>query len=246
MIGWNCDGFALASCSASGEITIYDAWDGFIAAKSSHILPKLNQQFAHSQDIEHQLTRGLVYASLHNEELSANDLKAFLIKAKQSWIVANCYVSAPDSIAFELPGPIEPPRNSSSISLVPPRQISWTRVLLSEHGFINFGRLFDGKSHVSGYAYIPVYCLNDHDVVLRLGSDDQMRVWVNDRQVHEISRTRTAVPNQDQVEVRLRSGWNQILVRVANDLNNHILYFEIDDRDVPMGNPDTTVPPPRL
>ncbi len=228
-VDWSCDGFSLASCEASGDVVIYDAWNGFFAAKSPHLLPTLNQRLLNGQEVDDLLCRGLVYSRMHDVDRASLDFQNYLSRTGQPMIIADCYVSGPYSLAFDRPGPPELARNRNPNSLIPPKAISWKRVPLLDHGFINFERIYDGKANVSGYVYLPIFCGDDIDVTLKLGSDDQLRVWLNGGLIHQVAHSRSAIPEQDRILVRLHQGWNQILVRVANEYNRHILYFEIDN-----------------
>ncbi len=228
-VDWNCDGFSLASCSERGEIVVYDARYGFFAAKSHHLLPALDNCIENKQDFDDLRIRGLVYARLHDIDRASEDFETYLSHANLPWIIADCYVAGPYSIFPDQSGSPELVDNRNSNPLIPPRSSSWQRVQFIGHGFVNFGRLFDLKANVSGYAYLPIYCHEERDVLLLLGSDDQLKVWLNGSLIHETKHSRTAIPGQDQIPTRLRKGWNRVLVRVSNVLNHHILCFEIED-----------------
>ena len=232
-VDWSCDGFALASCGERGEVDVYDAWRGFFAAKSPHLMATLDERLSKSQDIDDLRSRGLVFARMNAIERASEDFQSYQSRTNQSWIIADCYVAGPYSIALEQPGSPELAENRNSNPLIPPSAVTWQRVPLYDHGYINFGRLFDRKANVSGYVYLPIYCSEETDVILLLGSDDQMKVWLNDTLIHQIDHSRYAIPEQDQIRTRLQQGWNRILVRVANVLNNHILCFEIKNGVTP-------------
>ncbi|MEM9801620.1 MAG: DUF1549 domain-containing protein, partial [Planctomycetota bacterium] len=53
-------------------------------------------------------------------------------------------------------------------------------------------------------------------VELRLGSDDGVEVWLNGTSVHVNRVARGAAPDQDRVALDLRSGANQLVVKVVN------------------------------
>jgi alpha-mannosidase len=73
--------------------------------------------------------------------------------------------------------------------------------------------------HDKAVAYLGVFCWspNDQDCQLWCGSDDGIAVWLNARQVHFIDVKRGAIPDQDKINIRLISGWNTLLFKIAND-----------------------------
>jgi len=62
-----------------------------------------------------------------------------------------------------------------------------------------------------------------------LGTDDGVRVWLNGKQVHDFSETRDLQPGQDKIELPLRKGRNELLLRVANSGGPCAFQFELLD-----------------
>ncbi len=54
------------------------------------------------------------------------------------------------------------------------------------------------------------------DVVLELGSDDALKVWLNGEPVHRYAGVRGCERGQDKVPVQLRPGRNELLLKVVN------------------------------
>lgn len=74
------------------------------------------------------------------------------------------------------------------------------------------------KTSVAGqcvYAHTWVYSPREEQAQLRLGADTSLRAWINGREVQGMSAARW---HRDSAIgfVRLRSGWNQLLLRVSN------------------------------
>lgn len=57
-------------------------------------------------------------------------------------------------------------------------------------------------------------------IEFRLGSDDGVKVWLNGEVVHEKKELRSLLPDSDRVMLRLKSGSNDLLVKVANAYGN--------------------------
>jgi hypothetical protein len=52
---------------------------------------------------------------------------------------------------------------------------------------------------------------------VRLGSDDGVRVWLNDAVILSQSTCRAVVRDQDVLPVTLRAGWNRLLFHVRDN-----------------------------
>lgn len=72
------------------------------------------------------------------------------------------------------------------------------------------------KIHAVGYARCVLMADQRGKAVLKLGSDDGIKVWHNNKLIHKNSVvSRGLVPNQDQVKVRLKKGRNEFLFKVS-------------------------------
>ncbi|MCA9262906.1 MAG: PSD1 domain-containing protein [Planctomycetales bacterium] len=66
---------------------------------------------------------------------------------------------------------------------------------------------------------------NARVVDVSLGSDDGVKVWVNDELAFAKDITRGVLPDQDQIQLRLRSGDNRLLIKVVNTGGESGVYF---------------------
>ena len=53
--------------------------------------------------------------------------------------------------------------------------------------------------------------------MLELGSDDGVKVWVNEKQVYAQNVARALQPGSDKVKVELNRGWNSILLKITQN-----------------------------
>lgn len=60
-----------------------------------------------------------------------------------------------------------------------------------------------------------------------LGSDEGVRVWLNDRSLLAQGASRSAAPDQDRVRLWLRPGENRLLIKVVQGAANGGLYFRL-------------------
>ena len=82
---------------------------------------------------------------------------------------------------------------------------------------------------MTAYAWTEIYSPDDRGAVLWAGSDHALRVWVNDQLVirHGGQGThrggqRPSRPDVDRSEIRLRQGWNRLLVKALQRGETHI------------------------
>ena len=81
---------------------------------------------------------------------------------------------------------------------------------------MNLGRELGKVEFCVGYAYAEIESVHPRQTVLRCGSDDGIRVWLNGRVVHSHEVGRAYKPCSDEVPIRLEAGTNRLLVKVDN------------------------------
>ncbi len=94
-------------------------------------------------------------------------------------------------------------------------RVSWVKCSAGENGYVRYN--FKPNDRVVGYALSYIYSPEDWEVLFGFGSDDGAKIWVNDDLVfkkHAVGRPLD--PDQDAFRVRLRKGWNKILVKEEN------------------------------
>jgi hypothetical protein len=72
---------------------------------------------------------------------------------------------------------------------------------------------------------------SDQDAEVLLGTDDGAKLWVNGAEVFAHARTQAAAPGSDTVKVKLKTGRNAVLLKVANGNNPHGFYFTLLSKD---------------
>lgn len=231
-LSWSGEGTAIAVGGENRAVRIYDASTGYIAARSSKLLPDLDarlRQFATANDF---LLRAQIFQSKLDWVLAGNDLAEVLKRNSVPWIVLDAYISKPYRLKYD--------GNSSSrfvsggeqarilaSSSFPSNPWVWSQLENSNHGSINLATYTQGRNDTSILALFPVFSATDQSAMIRFGSDDQARVWVNQQIVYEFSGSRSAVPDQDTIPAKLTAGWNWIVVEVVNQTGDHGLYFRL-------------------
>jgi hypothetical protein len=84
-----------------------------------------------------------------------------------------------------------------------------------------------------GYVYSPT----ERRVKLALGSDDGVRVWLNDALVWSNHVHRPAKMDEDIADATLRAGWNKVLLKLENNTADWQFFFRVaDDQLRPMSD----------
>ena len=66
---------------------------------------------------------------------------------------------------------------------------------------------------------------------MKIGSDDGVRIWINEDVVHTNPAYRGAYPDQDTFSVHLNQGWNRILIKVLQGAGGWGFYARFVDPD---------------
>jgi hypothetical protein len=88
----------------------------------------------------------------------------------------------------------------------------------------------DNTAH---YFYRTLEAAQPTAIQLGLGSNDALRVWVNNELVLDKNVKRGAAPDQDKILVGLRPGMNTLLVKLVNGGEGGAIYFSKAEQAVP-------------
>ena len=73
-----------------------------------------------------------------------------------------------------------------------------------------------GKENGAGYLRSTIFSEVDGELVLRLSSDDGIKVWVNEKLVHANNAARGVATAIDVVKITVKKGTNPIIVKIVN------------------------------
>ncbi len=82
-------------------------------------------------------------------------------------------------------------------------------------GMVNLAGLFDNATNATAFAYAEIEVAEAMDAVVRIGSDDGFKIWVNGEVAGENNVDRGSDLDQDLVPVSLKSGKNAILMQIT-------------------------------
>ena len=95
--------------------------------------------------------------------------------------------------------------------------LEWEKVFAStKTGVVNLTAELGPYEWAVAYGYAEVESPADRDAILRCGSDDGIRIWLNGKRVHNNDARRPYNPHSDTVPVKLVKGTNRLLVKVDN------------------------------
>ena len=64
------------------------------------------------------------------------------------------------------------------------------------------------------YLRTRILAQEDRDVILELGTNDGCKLWFNGQKVHAVNEGRPLQPGQDKLPVKLKKGWNTVMLAV--------------------------------
>jgi hypothetical protein len=122
------------------------------------------------------------------------------------------YSPAVDSVY----GPETNPDLAASYTGLADATVRWKRAEASEDGRVRLNSHFEPNDWVAAYAQAYLYSPDDRAVPLLLGADDAHVLWVHGERLSERQGRHSAVADEIEIPVRLRAGWNPVLLKVVD------------------------------
>jgi hypothetical protein len=110
------------------------------------------------------------------------------------------------------------------------KPVKWTLEKTPAKGRVDLYK-FDPYELVVVYALTYIYSPNDQILPLLLGTDDGVKVFLNDREIYRLLTIRVSVPDQDRVPLELKKGWNKLLLKIENNYGGYNFYARVLDLD---------------
>ncbi|MFC1726642.1 glycoside hydrolase family 172 protein [candidate division KSB1 bacterium] len=107
---------------------------------------------------------------------------------------------------------------------------AWQKVKTKDD-IIWFNEIFEEKEDGIGYGYCRVNSPDDREVLIYTGSDDGIKIFLNNEQVWSNPSYRGLRKDQDRVKVKLKKGWNDLLVKVAQGMGGWGYCIRISNYD---------------
>jgi HEAT repeat protein len=111
-------------------------------------------------------------------------------------------------------------------------QVPWQPVTTDDpDGKLNLDPLFDVKDRAVAYALVDVHLPKARDVVLEVGSDEGIILWLNGRSIYERLEPHAYDAGQNRIKTRLNAGVNRILAKVCEGSGDWAMHLRIRDRE---------------
>ena len=126
------------------------------------------------------------------------------------------------------------------------KELEWKKYQAKED-FLDFND-FLGKQTEDSVGYAVCYVAVPEEMKgaqLKIGSDDQCKVYLNGKEVHKFTEPRPLEKDQDTVEVTLQKGVNVLVFKIVNekvDWSGSARFLDKDGKSV-KGLKATTTPP---
>ncbi len=110
-------------------------------------------------------------------------------------------------------------------------EIRWARLdpaHVKESGLVDLFSVY-GKEWAVCYLMTRIYSQKDRKAILWLGSDDGCKVWLNGKQVFRFVGARGPEADTDAVDIRLKRGWNTLVLKVEQFTLGWGVYARIEE-----------------
>jgi hypothetical protein len=113
-------------------------------------------------------------------------------------------------------GPEEDPAIRQAYVMAGGGEASWRPVAGDETGYVRLNPHFDPNDHVAAFVQSFLYSPDEREALLLLGADDGHQLWMNGEEVSRRQGRNISAPDEVEISVRLRRGWNRVLLKVAD------------------------------
>ena len=108
-------------------------------------------------------------------------------------------------------------------------EVGWKKVSARSTGSMNLNDAFQPNEQAVAYGLTYIHSPEKFSTYVLLGSDDGVRVWLNDELVHSNPAYRAHSPDQDKFKVTLQPGWNKVLIKVLQGAGGWGFYLRLAD-----------------
>jgi hypothetical protein len=114
-------------------------------------------------------------------------------------------------------------------------KIAWKEAKFAD-GAVNNLALFKPQHNVNAavYLYRTIEVASAMELPISLGSDDTLTVWLNGQKVLANNVYRAAAPDQDRVNLQLKAGKNDLLLKVCQGEGEWAFYFQAEKALAPV------------
>jgi alpha-galactosidase len=95
----------------------------------------------------------------------------------------------------------------------------WKTVEADKRGMVNLGRELGRHDYSIAYAYTEIESIHAREAVLKCGSDDGIKIWLNGKVILDVDKARNYTEKEDSAVIYLAEGTNKLLVKITNHIH---------------------------
>ena len=238
-VSWNRASTTLASASDDQTVRLWDATAGFQRENSVRMLNSIDVQLGKTPgDAGRRILRAKIYAGDGRWSEAAKDFevaRASNPAVAGPWLMSGWKVNGPQETSLLGGTAIEEAESQESDATDTGNSTDdWIPIAIGDDGKIDMGQYCEKRRDVSGYARTRIYSPVDQLVGLLLGSDDSHRVWCNGELVQTKEHFDRLKPDSEAVYLKLKKGWNSVLIKVYNETGGHVLFVRFSNNPLKM------------
>ena len=111
------------------------------------------------------------------------------------------------------------------------KTIRWSEVTTEADGFLDLNKNIGDGDIAVGYTLTHVYAPKATELVLLLGSDDAITLWLNGIEIHRNDVIRPTIPDQHVIPCQMEVGWNTIISKTSRNGGYWGFYLRFADAD---------------
>ncbi|MBN2093175.1 tetratricopeptide repeat protein [candidate division KSB1 bacterium] len=161
-------------------------------------------------------------------EKAQAQLKITGVPEEKKWMLIGPYQNLK---GFQTAFPPENEIKLDKIYTVQNQSIKWQHANDGfNEGYINLKQTYANYNWKVAYGLIYVNSPAQKEAQIRIGTNDAVRLWVNDEEIWRLNIERDSIFDNDVIDITLHPGRNKILIKVCNRINEWGYYFRITDK----------------
>ena len=109
--------------------------------------------------------------------------------------------------------------------------LRWQKIKAEPSGYMRLENRITPSERGIVYGATYVFSPEKKEVLMLVGSDDGVRIWLNGSLIHTNPAYRGAYPDQDRIPATLEKGWNTLLIKVLQGGGGWGYYVRFVDPD---------------
>lgn len=111
------------------------------------------------------------------------------------------------------------------------KPIRWKYVQTPANGCMSLVDKISPNELVVAYAATCIYSPDNRKTTLFIGTDDGCKVFLNGKELYRYLGERIAEPDQSEVVLSLKPGWNKLLLKIENNYGAFAFYARLLDTE---------------